>query len=89
MSEQEDLWRGEREYRSMKFGKNETEYNLTDEEKKLRNAFIVAAVAVVVVGIVFVTMMVVAIKQTSEATKYDLNCLAEPTNKPLTECREE
>ena len=89
MNERDDLWRGEREYRAMKFGKNETEYNLTDEEKKLRNAFIVAAVAVVVVGIVFVTMMVVAIKQTSEATKYDLNCLAEPTNKPLTECREE
>lgn len=89
MSDLDDLWRGEREYRAMKFGKNETEYNLTDEEKKLRNAFIVAAVAVVVVGIVFVTMMVVAIKQTSEATKYDLNCLAEPTNKPLTECREE
>lgn len=89
MNERDGLWRGEREYRAMKFGKNETEYNLTDEEKKLRNAFIVAAVAVVVVGIVFVTMMVVAIKQTSEATKYDLNCLAEPTNKPLTECREE
>lgn len=88
MSDIDDLWRGEREYRAMKFGKNETEYNLTDEEKKLRNAFIVAAVAVAVVGIVFVTMMVVAIKQTSEATKYDLNCLAEPTNKPLTECRE-
>lgn len=89
MGNLDDLWRGEREYRAMKFGKNETEYNLTDEEKKLRNAFIVAAVAVVVVGIVFVTMMVVAIKQTSEATKYDLNCLAEPTNKPLTECRTE
>lgn len=87
MGNLDDLWRGEREYRAMKFGKNETEYNLTDEEKKLRNAFIVAAVAVVVVGIVFVTMMVVAIKQTSEATKYDLNCLAEPTNKPLTECK--
>ena len=60
-----------------------------NENEKLRRAFIVAAVAVVVVGIVFVTMMVVAIKQTSEATKYDLNCLAEPTNKPLTECRTE
>lgn len=59
-----------------------------NENEKLRRAFIVAAVAVVIVGIVFVTMMVVAIKQTSEATKYDLNCLAEPTNKPLTECRE-
>lgn len=87
MSDLDDLWEGERKYRAMKFGKNETEYNLTDEEKKLRNAFIVAAVAVVVVGIVFITMMVVAIKQTSEATKYDLNCLAEPTNKPLTECK--
>lgn len=87
MNERDDLWRGERKYREMKFGRNETEYNLNDEEKKLRNAFIVAAVAVVVVGIVFVTMMVVAIKQTSEATKYDLNCLAEPTNKPLTECK--
>lgn len=62
---------------------------MNNENEKLRRAFIVAAVAVVVVGIVFVTMMVVAIKQTSEATKYDLNCLAEPTNKPLTECREE
>lgn len=57
------------------------------ESDKIKRAFIVAAVAVIVVGIVFVTMMVVAIKQTSEATKYDLNCLAEPTNKPLTECK--
>ena len=58
-----------------------------NENEKLRRAFIVAAVAVVVVGIVFVAMMAVAIKQTSEAVKYDLNCLAEPTNKPLTECK--
>lgn len=58
-----------------------------NENEKLRRAFIVAAVAVVIVGIVFVTMMVVAIKQTSEAVKYDLNCLAEPINKPLTECK--
>lgn len=65
-----------------------TKEEKVDENEKLRRAFIVAAVAVVVVGIVFVTMMVVAIKQTSEAVKYDLNCLAEPTNKPLTECRE-
>lgn len=64
-----------------------TKEEKVDENEKLRRAFIVAAVAVVVVGIVFVTMMVVAIKQTSEATKYDLNCLAEPTNKPLTECK--
>lgn len=58
-----------------------------NENEKLRRAFIVAAVSVVVVGIVFVTMMVVAIKQTSAATKYDLNCLSEPTSKPLTECK--
>lgn len=57
------------------------------ESDKIKRAFIVAAVAVIVVGIVFVTMMVVAIKQTSEAVKYDLNCLAEPTSKPLTECK--
>lgn len=60
---------------------------MNNENEKLRRAFIVAAVAVVVVGIVFVTMMVAAIKQTSEAVKYDLNCLAEPTSKPLTECK--
>lgn len=90
MNNLDDLWRGERKYRVMRFGINEEYFKKKpDEEKKLRNVFIVAAVAVVVVGIVFVTMMVVAIKQTSEATKYDLNCLAEPTNKPLTECRTE
>lgn len=67
---------------------------MNNENEKLRRAFIVAAVAVVVVGIVFVATMIIALGQLakatvdSKATQYDLNCLTEPVEKPLTECRE-
>lgn len=65
-----------------------------NEEKKLRNAFIVAAVAVVVVGIVFVATMIIALGQLAKATvdskadMYDLDCMAQPIEKPLTECKD-
>ena len=65
-----------------------------NENEKLRRAFIVAAVAVVVVGIVFVATTIIVLGQLTKATvdskanMYDLNCLTEPVEKPLTECRE-
>lgn len=66
---------------------------MNNENEKLRRAFIVAAVAVVVVGIVFVATMIIALGQLAKATvdskapQYDLNCLTEPVERPLTECR--
>lgn len=65
-----------------------------NENEKLRRAFIVAAVAVVVAGIVFVATMIIVLGQLtkatvdSKATQYDLNCLTEPVEKPLEECKE-
>lgn len=65
-----------------------------NENEKLRRAFIVAAVAVVVVGIVFVATMIIALGQLAKATvdskanMYDMDCVAQPIEKPLEECRE-
>lgn len=65
-----------------------------NESEKLRRAFIVAAVAVVVVGIVFVATMIIVLGQLtkvtvdSKANMYDMNCVAQPIEKPLEECKE-
>lgn len=65
-----------------------------NESEKLRRAFIVAAVAVVVVGIVFVATMIIALGQLtkvtvdSKADMYDMGCVTQPIEKPLDECRE-
>lgn len=65
-----------------------------NENEKLRRAFIVATVAVVVVGIVFVVTMIIALGQLAKATvdskadMYDLDCVTQPIEKPLEECRE-
>lgn len=65
-----------------------------NESEKLRRAFIVAAVAVVVVGIVFVATMIIVLGQLtkvtvdSKADMYDMGCVTQPIEKPLDECRE-
>ena len=65
-----------------------------NENEKLRRAFIVAAVALVIVGIVFIITMIIALgqlteaMQSSKASVYDLNCVTQLIEKPLTECRE-
>lgn len=64
-----------------------------DENKKLRRAFIASAVALVAVGIMFVVTVCVSLSQIGKATdaqaiKYDMNCLTQQIEKPLTECKE-
>lgn len=58
-----------------------------EEEKKLKLWFMVASIAVVVVGLVFVAMMIFAVNETTEAVKYDLNCTTELKKDPLNECK--
>ena len=64
-----------------------------DENKELRRAFIASAVALVVVGIVFVATMIIVLGQLtkvtvdSKANMYDMNCVTQPIEKPLEECR--
>lgn len=64
-----------------------------NESDKLRRAFIASAVALVAVGIMFVVTVCVSLSQLGkatdvQATKYDMNCLTQPIEKPLTECKE-
>lgn len=65
-----------------------------EENKKLRHAFIATTVALIVTGIIFIVTMVVSLIQISsaveetKANKYDLNCLTQEIEKPLTECKE-
>lgn len=65
-----------------------------NENDKLRRAFIASAVALVVVGIMFVVTVFATLVQISsvieetKANKYDLNCLTQEIEKPLTECKE-
>ena len=58
-----------------------------EDQKKYRNALIITVIAVVIVGIVFLTALITAVVDTSKAVEYDLNCVAEPIDKPLTDCR--
>lgn len=65
-----------------------------NENEKLRRAFIATTVALIITGIIFVVTMVVSLIQISsaveetKANKYDLNCLTQVIEKPLTECKE-
>lgn len=65
-----------------------------NENEKLRRAFIATTVALIITGIIFVVTMVVSLIQISSAVeetkvnKYDLNCLTQVIEKPLTECKE-
>ena len=65
-----------------------------NENKELRRAFIASAVALVVVGIVFVATMIIVLGQLtkvtvdSKANMYDMNCVTQPIEKPLDECKE-
>lgn len=65
-----------------------------DEDEKLRRAFVASAVALVIVGIIFVATMVIALGQLTKATvdskanMYDLDCVTEPVERPLTECKQ-
>lgn len=65
-----------------------------EEKDKLRRAFIASAVALVAVGIIFVVVTTVSLMHIGDAVEkapvvhYDLNCLTQPIEKPLTECKD-
>lgn len=65
-----------------------------EEDKKIRRAFIASAVATIIVGIIFIITIAVSLIQINsaveetKANKYDLNCLTQAIEKPLTECKE-
>lgn len=64
------------------------------EDDKLRRAFLASAIALVIVGIVFIITMIIALgqlteaMQSSKASVYDLNYVTQLIEKPLTECKE-
>ena len=70
------------------------EEKMKDEKDNLTKAFLAAAIATVVTGLVFVVIMVItlidmgATMKSYEAEKYDLNCVTQPIEKPLTECKD-
>lgn len=65
-----------------------------NENEKLRRAFVVSAVATIAVGIIFVIVTAVSLMHIGDAVEkapavhYDLNCLTQPIEKPLTECKD-
>lgn len=65
-----------------------------NEKDKLRRAFIASAVALVVVGIIFVVVTTVSLVHIGDAVEkapaqhYNFNCLTEVKGRPLEECRE-
>lgn len=65
-----------------------------NEKDKLRRAFIVSAVATIIVGIIFVIITAVSFIHIGDAVEeapaqhYNLNCLTEVKGRPLEECRE-
>ena len=59
-----------------------------EDEKKLKVALWAAVITVLVMGIALVATTVWSVQRTSDAIKYDLDCVSEPIEKPLTECKE-
>lgn len=65
-----------------------------NEDEKLRRAFLASAAALVIVGIIFIATMIIALGQLTKATvdskanMYDLDCVTEPVERPLTECKQ-
>ena len=70
------------------------EEQMKNEKDNLTKAFLAAAIATVVTGLVFVIIMVItlidmgATMKSYEAEKYDFNCVTQPIGKPLTDCKE-
>lgn len=65
---------------------------MNDDDKKIKKAFLASVVALIVVGVIFVVTMCVSLSQIGRETdtrakKYDMNCLTQPIEKPLTECK--
>lgn len=63
-------------------------------EKDSNLAYIGGIIMLVIVGLMIVGFMIATlvgvartIEDKSKAPQYDLNCLTEPVEKPLTECR--
>jgi len=59
-----------------------------NEDKKLRIALWALVIVTVIASIALVATTVWSVKRTTDAIKYDLNCVTEPTQKPLTDCKE-
>lgn len=70
------------------------EEKMKNEKDNLTKAFLAAAIATVATGLVFIIIMVItlidmgATMKSYEAEKYDLNCVTQPIEKPLTDCKE-
>lgn len=63
-----------------------------NEDKRIKKAFIISAISLIITGIIFVITIVSSLSQIGKATdaqaiKYDMNCLTQPIEKPLTECK--
>lgn len=65
------------------------------DEKESKLAYIggiilLAIIGLMIVGFMITTVVGVArtIEDKNKAAQYDLNCLTEPVERPLTECRE-
>lgn len=59
---------------------------MTEEEKKIT----IITVIIAILGLILATLMIITIgkaTKTEVSQAYDLNCLTEPIEKPLEECR--
>lgn len=67
---------------------------MENEINNLKKTFIVATVAVIAVGVLFLAVITTTlihigdVVKNAPATRYNLNCLVEVKDRPLEECRE-
>ena len=60
-----------------------------ETEKRIKIGILIATLVTIVAGIIVVTAIITETKRGAEAARYDLECLTEPRQRPLEECREE
>lgn len=66
---------------------SKTKYAFMKYKTRVKLWALVATVFVMVFGAIILTGITLGVKRTSEIVEYDLNCLTEPRQKPLEECK--
>lgn len=58
-----------------------------NEDKRLKIAMWASVIVTVIASIALVATTIWSVKRTTDAIKYDLNCVTEPMQSPLTDCK--
>lgn len=59
-----------------------------ETEKRIKVGILIATLVTIAAGLIVITAIITETKRGAEAARYDLECLTEPRQRPLEECKE-